>query len=101
MTAAFTGLRASELRALTWNDLELERCVVSVSKRADWWGTIGKPKSKAAYREVPLIPRLVNALKACGGNAQLTVLPDSGHGIANEVYARPDLYTWMLSQARK
>jgi integrase len=63
MTAAFTGLRASELRALTWNDLELERCVVSVSKRADWWGTIGRPKSKAAYREVPLIPRLVNALK--------------------------------------
>ncbi len=41
---------------------------------------------------------LVNALKACGGNVQFTILPNSGHDIANKVYSTPDLYTWMLSQ---
>jgi len=44
---------------------------------------------------------LVNALKACGGNAQITIFPNAGHDIANEAYANSDLYTWMLSQTLK
>lgn len=41
---------------------------------------------------------LVKALEACEGNVQFTVYPDGGHNIADEVYADPDLYTWMLAQ---
>jgi len=63
MIAAFTGLRASELRALPWPALDIERRMLTVSQKADWWGDIGRPKSRNGYREVPLIPRLVTALK--------------------------------------
>jgi len=44
---------------------------------------------------------LVQALRACEGDVQFTVYPDAGHDIANEPYANPDLYTWMLSQTLK
>jgi predicted esterase len=44
---------------------------------------------------------LVNALKACNGDVQLSVYPDAGHDIANEPYANSDLYKWMLSLTLK
>ena len=44
---------------------------------------------------------LVNALKVCGGHAQITIFPNAGHDIADEAYANPDLYAWMLSQTLK
>jgi len=44
---------------------------------------------------------LVKALKACNGDVQFTIYPDAGHDIANETYANPDLYKWMLSQTLK
>jgi predicted esterase len=44
---------------------------------------------------------LVNALKVCGGHAQITIYPNGGHNIADETYANPDLYAWMLSQTLK
>lgn len=52
---------------------------------------------------VPLFAEedLVDALKACGGNAQLTVYPDGDHDISGEVYNNPDLYNWLLSQSLK
>jgi predicted esterase len=43
---------------------------------------------------------LVNTLKTCGGNAQVTIFPNAGHDIENEVYANPELYKWLLSQKR-
>jgi integrase len=63
VTAVFTGLRASELRALCWPDVEFDKRLVSVRRRADWWGTIGRPKSKHGYREIPMTPIVVNTLK--------------------------------------
>jgi integrase len=63
VTATFTGLRASELRGLTWDAVDLERKVLTVRQRADRWNTIGSPKSASAKREVPLAPIVVNTLK--------------------------------------
>jgi integrase len=63
VAAIFTGLRASELRALTWPDLDFSRRVLAVRRRADWWGTVGKPKSKHGYRDIPMTPLLVNTLQ--------------------------------------
>jgi integrase len=63
MMLAFTGLRAGELRGLTWSDIDFGRALVIVRQRADLWGDVGNPKSRNSYREVPMIPRLVNTLK--------------------------------------
>jgi integrase len=63
ITAVFTGLRASELRGLTWENVDLDRAVVRISQRADRWNKIGSPKSDAGKREVPLAPMVVNTLR--------------------------------------
>jgi len=63
LTAAFTGLRASELRGLRWPDVDFEKKTISVAQRADAWGTIGDPKSKAGRRTIPMAPQVLNTLK--------------------------------------
>jgi integrase len=62
VTAAFTGMRASELRGLAWSEVDLDGATIFVRQRADQWGVIGKPKSKAANRDIPLTPLVVNTL---------------------------------------
>ena len=57
-------VRASELRGLRWSDVDLKVGELHVRQRADRYGTIGAPKSKAGSRTVPLAPELVSALKA-------------------------------------
>ncbi|MBS7545714.1 tyrosine-type recombinase/integrase [Ancylobacter oerskovii] len=63
ITAVFTGMRASELRGLRWQDVDLEKRVVRVRQRADEFGQIGAPKSEAGERDIPLPPIVVNTLK--------------------------------------
>ena len=63
LTAIFTGLRASELRGLTWADVDLKRGELHVRQRADRYGVMGKPKSHAGERTVPLSPLVVNTLR--------------------------------------
>jgi integrase len=63
VTAVFTGMRASELRGLTWDDIDFERKVIHVRQRANLWGEIGAPKSSAGDREIPMSPMVVNALR--------------------------------------
>jgi integrase len=80
VTAIFTGLRASELRGLTWKDVDLKAATLRVRQRADRWDTIGSPKSAASAREVPLVPMVVNALKewklGCPKGPLKLVFPD-------------------------
>ena len=63
LTAIFTGLRASELRGLRWVDVDLIRGELHVRQRADRFGAIGRPKSEAGERVVPLAPLLINTLR--------------------------------------
>jgi integrase len=63
LTAIFTGLRASELRGLRWDDVDLKTSEIHVRQRADRYGKIGRPKSEAGERTVPLPPMLVTALR--------------------------------------
>jgi integrase len=63
LTAIFTGMRASELRGLRWADVDLKNAKVQVKQRADRYNAIGKPKSKAGKRTIPLGPDLVNILR--------------------------------------
>jgi integrase len=63
LTAIFTGLRASELRGLTWENVDLKRGVLHVTQRADKFNTLGKPKSASGHRDVPMPPLLLNTLR--------------------------------------
>ena len=63
MTAALTGLRASEIRGLRWQDVDLKKCELHVRQRADRYNKIGKTKSAAGERTVPLTPRLAQELR--------------------------------------
>jgi len=63
VTAIFTGMRLSELRGLSWNDVDLDKGLIHVRQRATAWGKLGAPKSKAGKRDIPLAPLVVNTLK--------------------------------------
>ena len=63
LTAIFTGLRASELRGLRWDDIDLKKAELHVRQRADRFGVIGRPKSGGSERTVPLPPMLVSELR--------------------------------------
>jgi len=63
LTAIFTGLRASELRGLRWEDVDLSRAKLEVCQRADRYKKIDKPKSESSERTVPLTPMVVNTLR--------------------------------------
>jgi integrase len=84
-TAIFTGMRASELRGLPWANVDLDGGVIHVRQRADHWGKIGKPKSKAGNRDIPLTPMAINALRAwrdqCPPGSLGLVFPNETGGI--------------------
>jgi len=63
LTAIFTGLRASEIRGLRWIDIDLSRNELNVRQRADAYGAVGAPKSRAGLRTVPLPPLVANTLR--------------------------------------
>jgi integrase len=63
VTAIFTGLRASELRGLRWDDVDLKRSELHVRQRADRYNAIGKPKSESGERTIPLGPFVLNTLR--------------------------------------
>jgi integrase len=64
ITAAWSGLRPSELRALRWADVNLKDAKITVAQRADRYGTIGHPKSHSSERTLPIPDFVVNRLKA-------------------------------------
>jgi predicted peptidase len=43
---------------------------------------------------------MVNAVKAAGCNARLTIYPEAGHDAWTQTYNDPDLYAWLLQQKR-
>src|SRR5262249_53528781 len=63
LTAIFTGLRASELRGLRGDEADRKPGEIHGRQRADRYGKMGRPKSEAGERPVPLPPMLVAALR--------------------------------------
>jgi integrase len=76
LTAVFTGLRASELRGLRWEDVDLKRGELHVRQRADRYNAIGRPKSHSGERTIPLGPIVVNTLREWK-----LVCPKGNHGL--------------------
>ncbi len=52
---------------------------------------------------VPLIEsqKMVNAVRAAGGDARLTIYPEADHDAWSQAYADPELYRWLLSHTRR
>jgi integrase len=73
-TAAFAGLRSSELRALRWVDIDFDAGEINVWRRADEKGKIDRPKSKAGTRAILLSDDLAGILRRwrlnCPRNAE-------------------------------
>ena len=85
----FTGLRISELRGLRWDDVDLKRGELHVRQRADRYNVIGKPKSAAGERTVPLPPTLVSTLRewklACPNGEMGLVFPAADGSVESYV----------------
>jgi predicted esterase len=62
------------------------------------WAFHGK---RDQFVPVQVEQELVDALIACGGNAQITVSPDMKNDVPFKVYANPELYEWFMSQSLK
>ncbi|HYF75389.1 MAG TPA: prolyl oligopeptidase family serine peptidase, partial [Candidatus Nitrosocosmicus sp.] len=44
--------------------------------------------------------RVVEELKACGGNVKFTVYPENGHDVCSLAYMHRELFSWLLEQKR-
>jgi integrase len=82
LTAALTGLRASELRGLPWKDVDLKAGELHVRQRGDRFCKLGSPKSESSRRAVPLdadvlIPALKEWRLACPKGEADLVFPSS------------------------
>jgi integrase len=103
MMAIFTGLRASELRGLRWQDVDLARGELHVRQRADLYNTIGSPKSRAGARTVPLPPVVVNALRqwkiACPRSDLDLVFPTRSGQVLRHSHVQRQTFTRVLRAA--
>jgi integrase len=63
ITAAFTGMRASELRGLPWDNVDLNGHVIHVWQRADARRKIGPCKTGSGYRDIPISDVVVDTLR--------------------------------------
>ena len=61
LTAAFTGLRKSEWRGLTWGSYNGEQLSVD---RSVWNSTVSEPKTKRSRSPIPVVRPLAEALEA-------------------------------------
>ena len=61
----FTGMRRGEALAIQWQDIDFKKKIISCNKALDFSGNKTKlsiPKTKAGYREMPLLDELAQAL---------------------------------------
>lgn len=81
--AAYTGVRAGELRALTWSDLDLEGGHALIDKTY-YRGMLQRSTKTGHDRVVPLPPHLVGMLRrwrdTCPSSAQGLVFPSPAGG---------------------
>ena len=61
--AAYTGLRQGEQRALTWDDIDFDDGVVHVRRAIKSRAGVGKTKTEAGERSIPLMDFLLQSLR--------------------------------------
>jgi pimeloyl-ACP methyl ester carboxylesterase len=106
-----TGLSMGGMWTYGWASLRPERFAAIAPVCGEWDAADACRLSKipvwafhgAKDDVVPLAgdQALIEAIRACGGDARLTVYPEAGHDSWTPAYADPDLYTWLLAQRRR
>jgi len=105
-----TGLSMGGIWSYGWGTLHPERFAAIVPISGGW-----NPEDACRLKSVPVrafhgakddvVPMadsqaMVEAIRACGGDATLTVYPDAGHDAWTRTYEDPALYEWLLKQRR-
>lgn len=62
----YCGLRPGEVAALMWKDVDIEKQTIKIERALKRDGKIGKPKSAAGIRKVPIPMILINDLRPAG-----------------------------------
>ena len=81
----YTGLRIGELLALTWNDVDFEKSILSVTKTCHDGNENGKhlriidtPKTENSRRQIPLSKTLIKMLKGIKKKSKCTFVIADG-----------------------
>jgi integrase len=100
VTAIFSGMRISELRGLRWTDVDLKAGEIHVRQRADNYNKIGRPKSKAGSRNIPVPPIVIHTLRqwklACPRGDLDLVFPAANGGVESYFTLRRGLWIPLL-----
>jgi integrase len=83
LTAAFSGLRKSELQGLTWADFDGKELTV---RRSIWNGIVSEPKTRRSRAPIPVVKQLADALEM--------------HKISSGILAQPDLPIFQASNGK-
>ena len=94
-----TGIRIGEAISLTWDDVDLDNGTISINKTVTSVDTgtgyvygVGPPKTKAGYRQIPLLDCLVSMLKrkkqAQQPNAEKLLFPGPDGKLCHAINAR-------------
>ena len=73
LAAAWTGLRKSELRGLTWADFDGKELTV---RRSVWNSTVSEPKTRRSRAPIPVVRQLADALELHKIHAGILAQPD-------------------------
>lgn len=84
----YTGLRIGELLALTWNDVNLDRGVIKVTKtvyrekdeNGAWQLCVDTPKTKSSDRVIPLPAYITDMLRQDHENARTSYVVENKKG---------------------
>lgn len=60
---AWTGMRPGELKALAWEDVDLDKETISVKYNIDREGKLKPPKTFASIRTIELLPKAIEVLE--------------------------------------
>ena len=107
---AWSGLRPGEIKALAWEDLDLEKGILHVRYNINKKGQLKPPKTTASIRKVELMPVALEALKRQREHSyMLPLINETVHfkhkktkqverrriflGLGNKPYVKPQLIT--------
>ncbi len=86
----YTGARRGEMLALQWRDIDFKNSKITINKDVDFvTGKIGDPKSKYAYRDIPMPKALSDILNPLRGIGEAFLIQSvRGSHLSSSVYGR-------------